>query len=216
MAIRGKSANIKLTARNKQAMNKLIAFIIFLPLFAVGQNTKYIDTADKLKEYFSKIHGQDSVKYQMLFFTTFPDNFTDFNGVFGYCSNEDPSKYYASPLYDGHEYIFPFFYLKTIPERDFYQKIINIAIGGHWEADAINYFQRNLHGKILQNPKLTFDLLKSKSDTEIKSFFFFFFHGIHPIYETIPDKLKKMKTYDSRIYKLLEQGFKDAIKQSGH
>ena len=197
-------------------MKKLIALIIFLPLFAVGQNTTYNDTAKKLTDYFSKVHGPDSVKYQKLFFAAFPDNFTDLNGVYGYNSNMEDTAYHGAPLYDGHEHIFFFFTLTTIPEKDFYQKIINIAIGGHWDADAVNYFQRGLQTKVLQNPKLTFDLLEPKSDTEIKSFFFFFFHAIHPRYENIPGELQTLETYDRRIYKMLEQGFKEAISKSGH
>jgi len=197
-------------------MNKLIALTIFLPLFAFSQNTKYNDTAKKLTDYFAKVHGQDSAKYQKLFFTAFPDNFTDLNGVYGFNSNINDTAYHGAPLYDGQEHIFFLFELTTIPEKDFYQKILNIAIGGHWDADAVNYFQHGLDNKVLQNPKLTIDLLKVKSDSEIKSFFFFFFHGIHPRYENIPGELHTMKIYDSRIYKLLEQGFKEAISKSGH
>ena len=197
-------------------MNKLIALTIFLPLFAFGQNTKYNDTTKNLTDYFSKVHGQDSVKYQKLFFVAFPDNFNDLNGVYGYNSDIDDTVFHGAPLYDGHEHIFFLFELTTIPEKDFYQKILNIAIGGHWDADAVNYFLHGLRSKVLQNPKLTFDLLKVKSDSEIKSIFFFFFHGIHPPYKQIPGELQAMKTYDSRIYKLVEQGFKEAKSKSGH
>jgi hypothetical protein len=156
-------------------MNKTVALIIFLPLFAVAQNIKYNNTADKLKNYFVRVHGQDSIKYQRLFFASFPDNFTDLNGIFGDDTRENDTKFHGAPLYDGYEYISFFFDLKTIPKKDFYKKIINIAIGGHWDADAVNYFQHGLHRKVLQNTKLTFDLLKVKRDNEIKSFFFFFF-----------------------------------------
>ena len=197
-------------------MNKLLALTIFIPLFTVGQNTKYNETVNKLTDYFSKVHGQDSIKYQKLFFATFPDNFIDLNAVYGFNSKIHDNVYHGAPLYDGYEHISFLFDLTTIPEKEFYQKILNIAIGGHWNADAVNYFQDGLHRKVLQNPKLAFDLLKVKNDSEIKSIFFFFFHGIHPPYENIPVELQAMKTYDSRIYKILKQGFIEAISKSGH
>ena len=106
--------------------------------------------------------------------------------------------------------------MTNIPEREYYNKIINIAIGGHWEADAINYFQNGLRNKVFENPRLTIDLLKIKSDRDILSFWFFFYSSIHPVYDHIPNKLTALKTYDNKIYGLMQKGLDKALKESGH
>ena len=192
-----------------------ISFLL-ISLVAFGQPEKYIESAKKLKSYFSFSKNQDSIKYQKLFFEEFPGNFKDFNEIFGYDSEINDISYHGAPLYDGYDYISYFFSITSIIEKTFYLKIINISLGGRWDADAVNYFQRGLRQKIFQNPKLTFDLLKNKSDNEIKSFFFFFFHSVHPVYTSIPPVLKEMKHYDEKIYSLLEHGFAQALKESGH
>ena len=96
------------------------------------------------------------------------------------------------------------------------KKIINISIGGHWDADAINYFQHGLRNKVFENPRLTFDLLKVKSDKDVQSFWFFFYSSIHPVYNKIPDELTSLKTYDNKIYGLMQKGLDDALKHGGH
>ena len=157
------------------------------------------------------------VNFQKQFFYAFPGNFREFNHTFGYFENPDPEKVETGVLYgESEKYIDLLFRLITIPDTLFYKKILNIAIGGHWEADAINFFQAGLRSKVFANPRLTVDILKHKSDKEIQRFFFFFFQSVHPVYKAIPDTLKTMKSYDSKTYGLMEKGLHEALKQSGH
>ncbi len=184
-------------------MVRLLIILAFLPVIALGQTAKQKAVARKLKEYYPKsINNSDSLKYQRLFFDSFPNNFSDFKAIYDHPWSLDTGQ------------IFFFFELENVPERELYQKIINISIGGRWNADAVNFFQSGLRDKVFANPKLTFDLLKNKPDAEIKSFFFFFYHSIHPLYKKIPGELTKMKSYNGRIYRLMEKGLKDALKQS--
>ena len=198
----------------------MIRFLIILlcsPSIIFGQTETQLRTAEKIKEYYSKsISNQDSLKCQKLFFEYFPDKFDDFNAIFGWVGNNGIQEAHGGPLYDGHNEILFFFQLKVIPEKEFYNKILNISIGGHWDADAINYFQDGLREKVFANPKLTFDLLQGKSDLEIQSFFFFFYQSIHPVYIKIPNEFTGMKTYDIRLYRLMEKGLNEALKKSGH
>lgn len=194
-------------------MKNLLTFIFLtISVSSFGQTEKQID---RLKDFYIKATtNTDSLNFQTQFFNTFPSSFKEFNNTFGYFNNEDPHLAYAGALYfESEKYLNLFFRMTTVPDTAFYKKIIGIAIGGHWDADAINYFQAGLRKKVFTNPKLAFDILKNKSNKDIKSFFFFFFQRVHPIYKTIPDELIKMKSYDSKIYGLMEKELETSIKK---
>ena len=189
---------------------------VFLPRLLFGQSEKQID---RLKELYHKsTSSSDSLDFQKQFFFAFPKSFKEFNNTFGYVTKStDPEKEEISVLYlESEKYLDLFFRLTIIPDTLFYKKIIDIAIGGHWDADGVNYFQYGLRKKVFANPKMTFDLIKNKVDNDIESFWSFFFQSIHPAYKQIPLELTKMKSYDSRVYGLMEKGLADALKQSGH
>lgn len=63
---------------------------------------------------------------------------------------------------------------------------------------------------------MTYDILKNRTDKEIKSFFYFFFHEIHPQYEKIPEEFNILKSKDMEFYNLIIAGHKRAIIDSGH
>ncbi len=198
-------------------MIKLVIILISPFSFLFGQTNPILKT-DTLSDLYKKsIISKDSLIYQSKFFHSFPATFRDFNDTYGYFDNQDPHLTYAGALYpDSYKHIELLFRLTNIPEREYYNKIINIAIGGHWEADAINYFQNGLRNKVFENPRLTIDLLKIKSDRDILSFWFFFYSSIHPVYDHIPNKLTALKTYDNKIYGLMQKGLDKALKESGH
>jgi len=165
--------------------------------------------AKMLEEYYQKsFEKPNATEYRKLFFVAFPNSFADLESIYGY----------GQPLHERHyDHIMKLFNnLKCIDEREYYTKIINISIGGHWNADAVGIFQDGVQARVLEKPKLAFEILSKRSDEEIKSFFFFFFHGIHPPYRKIPHELGGMLQYYPRVYSLMEEGFKEALSKSDH
>ena len=165
---------------------------------------------DKLKVALTNLIEDNSLNNQNTFFELFPNSFENFKNTFGFKEGKE------SPLYDGFEYVQAFFKLDSIQEKRQIDKWINISINGHWDADAVNYFQHNLRPRIFENVDLTYDLLKKRTDKEIISFFYFFFNEIHPQYKSIPTDFHKLGHKDKKFYELLQTGHKRAIKESGH
>ncbi|WP_215225292.1 hypothetical protein [Echinicola shivajiensis] len=185
-------------------------FITFLLLISILQITVQTVDIDKLKSAFSKLEKRNNLTNQRTFFELFPNSFDAFEQTFGYKNGK------AAPLYDGHEYVVKFFSLDSIPEHEQMNKWINISIGGHWEADAINYFQYQLRPRILKNTNLTYELLKKRSEKDTEAFFYFFFNQVHPEFEKVPNEFESIKKLDNEFYSLILKGYQRAIKDSGH
>lgn len=171
---------------------------------------KLEDKARLIEEYYNKSYNNhDSIKYRKLFFEEFPNNFKELTTLYGF--DQKGPLYYQST----HHILFLFNHLNCIKECLYYEKLINIAVKGKWDADAINAFQFGLREHVLKNPILTFELLKKKKDQDIKSFFFFFFDGIHPRWKEIPEELISMKNRFPHLFSLMEQSLREVLKVRG-
>ncbi|HEY9533071.1 MAG TPA: hypothetical protein VIQ77_00980 [Mucilaginibacter sp.] len=134
--------------------------------------------------------------YQLQFFDAFPDSFKQLNKL--YADKDGPLSSVA------HEHIYLFNGLNNINDTLYYKKIISIGIGGHWDADAIDFFQQGLRNKILGNPELTATILKNLSTKKILSFWRFYFDGPHPK-KQLQEPLQRMKFINNKIYNLMVQ-----------
>lgn len=191
-------------------MKKLFFISLYLPLLLSAQSM-IEEKAKKLEEYYSKSYSNtDSLKYRQLFFEEFPNSFIELKSIYDY--EFDKPNILVEKAY---EHIFLLFNnLDNIEDSIYYNKLINVAIDGKWDADAIFCFQYGLQNRVFQNPELTFDLLYSRNDKEIKSFFYFFFDSIHPKWNDIPKELRPMKKKSVRIYKLMEQALNEVKKNN--
>jgi len=188
-------------------MKTLLTFLLtFLFINTFGQSVN----TEKLKTAFTNLKNDRSLVNQRKYFELFPNSFGEFQETFGYENGK------AAPLYDGHEYIPEFFDLDSIPIEKQLEKCINISIGGHWEADAVNYFHYHLRSEVLKNVDLTYRLLKGKPNDKIESFFYFFFNEIHPSSKAIPGEFNEIQSKDKAFYELLVKGHERAMKHSGH
>lgn len=189
-------------------MKKLTTLILTIIVINVFGQT--VDSL-KLKSAMISLIGENTKTNQINYFELFPNSFENFEKTFGY---EDGK---VAPLYfDSHQYVSILFDLDSIPIEIQIEKWINISIGGHWDADAVNYFQHGLRPRILMNVDLSYEILKKRTNQDIESFFYFFFNEIHPQVKTIPNEFEDLKIYDNVFYKLIEKGNKRAIKDSGH
>ncbi len=189
-------------------MKTFTTFILLTSIFQLIAQTAEVA---KLRSAFLDLQKNDNQTYQQRYFDLFPDSFEKFEQVFGF---EDGKK--APLYYNSIEYIRALFELDSISQSNQINKWIDISIGGHWDADAVNYFQHYLRPRILKNVDLTYRLLKVRPDKEVESFFYFFFNEIHPQFETIPAEFEMLKNRDKTFYSLLEKGHHRAIEDSRH
>jgi hypothetical protein len=174
-----------------------------------------VTRATKLKQFYllSKSSLVDvSDNYKKQFFDCFPNTFKELDELYGDHYDADHKSALLNDQAERH--IADLFNnLNNINDTLYYRKIVSIAICGHWDADAINFFQHGLRNKVLSNPALIVLVLKGLSNDKIQSFWYFYFDG--PIVKKqIVEPLQKVKTIDSKIYDLMIKGHDDALKQN--
>jgi hypothetical protein len=184
----------------------ILLVFVFLPFQSKGQVE-----IKKLKVAYLNLSKNSTLENQHTFFELFPNSFESFINAFGF-NNGNESLIYK----DQYNYIETFFKLDSVTEERQINKWINISINGKWDADAVSLFQGLLRKQTLEKNELTYTLLKKRTDTEIISFFFFYFNEIHPPKNWMPKKLKEFYKKDNNFYQLIEKGRKKAIEKSGH
>ncbi len=168
-------------------------------------------TALILRAYQNYLEKPGNFASQKQFFDVFPKSFDELDSLYGYAKE-------PGPLYYEHvDHILNGFYnLDQIADTLMYTRLINLGIGGHWDADAVNWIQDFIQKKILANPNLTFTVLHSKTLPEIQSFFYFFNNGIHPIYRELPTELEGVREIDEDMYLAMKTGFDEGLSDSSH
>ena len=177
-------------------------------------NCSYFDSwspskqADSLKFYYKQIiNGSKDIEYlETLYFCTFPKSFKEMELLFGF--NDTLG---GAPLYhDGQKYIDLFLELKNINPNQYYTKLIEINIGGNWQADNIRE-AFGFHQRLLDDLEKACKTLEKYTDEEIRSVFRFIFDGPHPIndynqeiYQTLKPNLEKQS---KRLGKLLYEAY---------
>lgn len=136
-----------------------------------------IDSVLYLKHYFNQFtKGKDSLS-EVFFFKMFPNNFKEFKVLYGY--EEKDQKTIYGDLYKNDEQLFD--YEPTyINKRKYIEKLIDISVGGVWQADSVNIIQMKINNLFVENSNLFIEILSKKSKSEIESFWKFFFDGPHP------------------------------------
>lgn len=178
------------------------------------KNTK--QQADTLTKYYKLAVDKHADKQHCdnEIFCSFPNSFKAMQELFGYNDSKG-----AAPLYDyplGANIIKYFGQLTTIPKDKYYDKYINICIGGIWQADNIRV-GFGIHERLINDTEAVCLRLTLKSDKEIKSVFRFIFDGPHPknddnqkIYNQLLPKIDK---FDKRLSKLLTESYNQLMKE---
>lgn len=170
--------------------------------------------ADTLKKY---AMVDDPVAVER-FFCAFPNSFKEMEDLFGFSEKNG-----GAPLYnyvDGAPILEYFKNLTTIPKADYYNKYINICVGGVWEADHIrNAF--DFEDKLINDTHAACTELSKRTDEDIASVFRFIFDGPHPQnlgneyrYKAL---LPRLNSYSDRLGKLLTGSYKQVMRTThGH
>lgn len=190
-----------------------------------NNNTK-VDTlkikniSKKLKESYilpSEVYEVYGTYEKVQFFEVFPDSFELFEQIYGYRPPIDTlnTLYYENTLYfESYNHLKLFCELRNvINKEDYYKKIIKLGIGGYWDADAINYLQHCIYKCINENLPLTIKTLKSFTDDEIESFWYFIYDG--PLRtKNLPVNIEDIKIIDEHIADLAKKALEKAKKNN--
>ncbi|TAL62697.1 MAG: hypothetical protein EPN85_01960 [Bacteroidetes bacterium] len=170
--------------------------------------------AEQLKKAYQKLSAAPyTAKYQREYFESFPNSFVLFNNLFGYSSQASIGKgFNPGPLYnEAQSYVNSFFNLNLIDTVEYYNRIIDIGINGKWYADGVNYFKNGMELKIKKDIDVFVKLLSKRSDSEVKSFWFFYFDGPHPS-NAIPSEFDGIITTSPKMYSIIEMAHKEVLK----
>lgn len=158
------------------------------------------------KDYDNLLKNKSSSNAQLMYFEEFPNNFYEFNLIFGYNHENTYEIDKVGCLYnESLNYIQTFFDLNFVGKEKFIKKIINISIDGKWYADGVNHFKRELKFYFKKNIDLFCELLLQENEKDIESFFYFYFDG--PNEPIIPDEFILIKKNNSELYNIIEKSF---------
>lgn len=185
----------------KSVFNLLIAILLLVSCSNKAQDN--FDLTQLKKAYLEKNDAK--------FIESFPKNFDDFKSVFGWNDSLDK----PNPLYnDSTKYIDKFF---EIISKDKTKKsltlIIDIGLGGKYQADGVSYFKMNIEKLFIKNPNLSCELLKNRKLQDIDSFWLFYLDSPQPL-TSVPDYFKKLKIDCDGVYFSLEKQIKLIQKQN--
>ena len=164
--------------------------------------------AKKLRQLYILSTASSDTKeiYEKQFFDEFPGTFMQLNELYGYENGKAAILYYEAE----NHIIQLFNNLNCINDTIYYRKIINIALGGHWDADAVNYFRAGLIGRAEKKPELIVYILENLPEKDVKSFWYFYFDEPHPA-KQITVSLRKIKSIDSKIYAIMINSHDEAL-----
>jgi len=179
----------------------LLLFFFFNYSYAQVPGKAIITKADKLRDLYAKIMTEpDNDNAKQAFFNVFPATFKEFVNLYGYENDSPCILYYKA---EGHV-LGLFNNIKSVNDTLYYNKIIDIAIGGRWDADAVSYLQQGIRQHVLKNIDLTVYLLGRRSSKQMHSFWYFYFDGPHPERQ-VPAGLKKIRTLNKNMYAIILQ-----------
>lgn len=174
-----------------------VCLCFFFCALLIAQNDN-----DKLSLlYLNSFGNKDSLEYRKQFFENYPNTFLEFRNTY----NNPKSSLYSQ----NYNHFKLFSTLEVIDDTTFMNKLINLSIGGYWDADAVTMLQLLIGKEILKNPKLLTYLLQKRTPAEIRSFTYFYFDGINLRFDKFPEQLEKIKTYDPFIYELIKSSFQN-------
>jgi hypothetical protein len=196
---------------------KKISFIVFLLLSVFNSEAQNnTDREPDLQDAYDKVINDKSTESWSLFFNLFPSTFEKFDSIFGYQENQ------KGPLYDMYQqYIYLFFEAQNhINESVYYNKLIQIAKDGIWDADANSLFRLCIVNLVINDStnhqKNSFlETLSTYSETDISNFWRFYFEDLYP--DCYGEKYKRtvsvLQGYE-RLILIMEKRYKTICKNS--
>ena len=187
-----------------------VCFLMILNCLLVvsGFSQKFLRPYDRQLDslYRLLIAEPESLERQQAFFDLFPANFKDFKRTYGF--DPELSDYDLMPSLAYDHLLNGFAKLDKIVDTTYYTRLIDLSIGGVWDAGAAGFLQELLYVKSKEKPDLLFYLLSTFPDEKVYSFWYFYFNTLLPSKEGIPACFTALKGKYPKIYRILEKAFK--------
>lgn len=190
-------------------------FLLFPLLMVLFLNVKAQDIKIKseyLKSAYYNVIKNGSQENWGNYVEKFPDRFEDFDSIFGYRNDS------KGPLYDMYQQYIDLFFVarQYVSSEEYYEKVINIARTGSWDADAVNLFQAGIVDLLSndsinpQEKSVFFKVLSSFSNTDITHFWSFYYDGLYPdcYGEKYKSTISALLGYE-RLIHLMKMCYKD-------
>jgi hypothetical protein len=165
---------------------------------------------DSLEQIAGKLSELYNSKNCKEFINTFPSSFELLDQLYGYDDGRGGRRLYSK--YEEH--ISYFSNCSEVPNRVKLDKVINIGLGGRWEADASGLLQEVALKLVKDDPNTAKEILNALPDDKASSFWFYLFDGPHPGH---PQKVKDIRLLrdllgkKSKQSKLLLEQYKELL-----
>lgn len=177
--------------------------VVKTPVVKPTNNSGVKDSLEQMAIRLTELYDNKNCKE---FFNAFPNNFQEFNQLYGYEDEKGERILYSKYS----EHISYFFNCSEKSKREKLTKSIEIGIDGKWEADAIGAFQDSTFDLVKDNINEAKELLDNLPNEKASSFWYFLLDGAHPTdKEKIKrvDLLNKLLDKESNQSKLLTEQF---------
>jgi len=165
--------------------NSMKFILILFATVSLASPTNY-QKLERLRKEISS--GQ--AKYEKEYISVFPSSFKSFQNTFAYV----PKKTNLASVYDNHLSLLEGLLLK-FPEKVL-ALMLNIAVDGSWDADAVSRLQHTIVSYASKNTEKFVKVLLNKSDTKQKSIIKFLadveYHPVFRDYKILQKNLKKL------------------------
>lgn len=160
------------------------------------------DSSSYLKHHFNKFKLKGDSINEITFFIMFPNDFKKFKSLYGYEDKGTNTKY--GELYSNSDHIIDYDPV-YVDFKKYINKLINISIGAHWQSDNVSHLQNRIINLFFSRTYIFLNILESKSDSDIESFWNFFFYGLSPLAkeELIEDVKRTLEDSDDMKMKLI-------------
>lgn len=159
-------------------MKKYIYISILITISSILNAQFYpVDTAKLNTAYKELISDPNSFTIQKKFFDSFPNTWMEFIMTYQYF----PSKEYDLTMYRNAEKHIRAFGEKTtlIDDSIYCEKLVNIAVGGRWDADAPNSLQELLHQIMKEKTKTLFNAVSQLELGSQMQFWQYYWSNLH-------------------------------------
>jgi len=160
---------------------------------------------DSLEQKATKLTELYNSKNCKEFVNAFPNNFQEFNQLYGYDDEKGARILYSKP-----EHITYFFDCSEVSSLEKLKKAIEIGINGKWDADLIGMFQDRVFNLVKDHPNEAKETLNNLPDEKAASFWYFLFDSPHPNDKEIVkrvDLLNNLLGKSSKQSKLLSEQY---------
>ena len=179
-----------------------------------AENVKTLqDSAAYLKHYYNQFAKTKDSLSEVLFFNMLPDTFESYRNLIGYVFDEKDNISYNfyfihNQFEKGNDYANLRFF---IPKKKYASKIITNGINGTWDSDDIALLQDKIWNLYKTENNLFFEVLNTKTQSEVSSFWIFYFDGPAPNHPSkvkmYEDILQKLETLDSTMIPIVKSAY---------